>query len=310
MSDVDFNLIIALDALLAEASVAGAARRLGLSTSAMSRTLSRLRQVTGDGLLVRAGRKMVLTPYAESVRGRTGEVIGQIGAILRPPAPLPALRNLKRTFTLRANEGFVEALGPALTADVSARAPQVCLRFAPKAEKSDRALREGLADLEIGVLANMGPEIRTRALFRDRFIGAVRRDHPLATRRPVTPEDYVAWGHVAASRRGLASGPADEALAALGLQRRIVSVVPGFPAALAIAGASDLIALVPASFLINPLLSSRFYRFALPFSTPVITVSMMWHPRMENDPGHRWLRERVSASCAEALARAEDDTGA
>ncbi|MDU4003888.1 LysR family transcriptional regulator [Pluralibacter gergoviae] len=304
MKDVDFNLIIALDALLTEASVAGAARRLGLSTSAMSRTLSRLRQATGDGLLVRAGRNMVLTPYAESVRARTREAVGQVADILTPPAPRVDLQILKRTFTLRANEGFVEALGPALIADIAARAPQVCLRFAPKPEKSGQPLREGRADLEIGVLSNMGPEIRVQALFRDRFVGVVRREHPLATQDSITPQDYVAWGHVTASRRGVQTGPVDEALAEMGLQRRIISVVPGFPAALAVAGATDLIALAPASFLINPLLAARFHRFELPVRTPVITISQMWHPRMENDPGHRWLRQRVLTSCAEALARA------
>lgn len=86
MTEPDLNLLIALDALLAEASVAGAARRLGLSASAMSRTLSRLRAVTGDPLLVRAGRRLVPTPYAEEIRPRTRQVLDKAHAILRPPA--------------------------------------------------------------------------------------------------------------------------------------------------------------------------------------------------------------------------------
>lgn len=295
MTDPDFNLLIALDALLTEASVAGAARRLNLSTSAMSRTLGRLREVTGDALLVRAGRNMVLTPYAQATRDRARNAVREVRAVLQPTVEVLNLAALQRTFTVRANDGFIEAFGPALIAAVATAAPQVCLRFAPKPEKTSRHLREGLVDLEIGVLSSMGPEIRLQALFRDRFIGVVRRDHPLAAQETVSIDDYIAWGHVVASRRGQPQGPVDDALAELGLRRKITSVVPGFPSALAVAQASSLIALVPASFVRETALP--LHAFALPFNTRPITVSQMWHPRMERDPAHRWLRQTVLAVC-------------
>ncbi|SNY58630.1 LysR family transcriptional regulator [Enterobacter sp. CC120223-11] len=295
MTDPDFNLLIALDALLTEASVAGAARRLNLSTSAMSRTLGRLREVTGDSLLVRAGRNMVLTPYAQANRERARNALLEVRAVLQPSAETLDLSELQRVFTVRANDGFIEAFGPALIAAVAQAAPQVCLRFAPKPEKSSRYLREGLVDLEIGVLSNMGPEIRLQALFRDRFVGVVRKDHPLAKQDPVSISDYIAWGHVVASRRGQPHGPVDEALADKGLERKIVSVVPGFSAALAVAQASDLIALVPASFLRQG--APALHAFELPLKTRTITVSQMWHPRMERDPAHRWLRQTVLSVC-------------
>ncbi|WP_318367699.1 LysR family transcriptional regulator, partial [Enterobacter sp.] len=114
MNEPDLNLLIALDALLAEGSVAGAARRLGLSASAMSRTLSRLRAVTGDPLLVRAGRNMVLTPFADSVRERSQQTLADALAVLRPATTDIDLSTLNRTFVLRANDGFVEAFGPTL----------------------------------------------------------------------------------------------------------------------------------------------------------------------------------------------------
>ncbi len=160
MSDPDFNLLVALDILLAEASVAGAARRLNLSTSAMSRTLSRLREVTGDPFLVRAGRNMVLTPWAEASRDRAKNAVHEARAVLQPSMETLKVENLARFFTLRANDGFVVAFGPALIAAVAEAAPDVCIRFAPKPEKTSRYLREGLVDLEIGVQSNMGPEIR------------------------------------------------------------------------------------------------------------------------------------------------------
>jgi DNA-binding transcriptional LysR family regulator len=303
MADPDLNLLVALEVLLTDGSVAGAARRLGLSASAMSRTLTRLRAATGDPLLVRAGRQMVLTPYAEELRERARKAAHEARAVLRPSATELDLSTLRRTFTIRANEGFVVAFAAPLIAAAREAAPLVRLRFAPKPEKSAKPLREGWADLEIGVLSEMGPEVRVRALFRDHFLGVVRKGHPLELEGEVTPERYVAFGHVVASRRGRASGPVDEALAALGLERTIVAVVASFPAALAVARASDLVALVPASFLSNQAeqqqnaASVTTYAFALPVTTERITVSQMWHPRLEADPLHRWLRQLVLKLC-------------
>jgi len=306
MSRPDLNLLVTLDVLLAEGSVARAARRLKLSPSAMSRALARLREATGDPLLVRAGRGMVLTPHAEALRQRTQNAVHEARAVLRPSTAEPDFSTLQRTFTIRANDGFVEAFGASLIAAATAVAPLVCLRFAPKLEKTATYLRDGSADLEIGVLSEMGPEVRVQALFRDRFLGAVRHGHPLAMEREVSAERYTAFGHVVASRHGRANGPVDEALAGLGLQRTIVAVVPSFPAALAVARASDLIALVPASLLIDlpgqqdaSAAPAPAHAFELPVATGEITVSQMWHPRLEADPVHRWLRQLTLAVCRE-----------
>ncbi|OON40328.1 LysR family transcriptional regulator [Izhakiella australiensis] len=306
MNEPDFNLLIALDMLLTEVSVVAAARRLNLSASAMSRTLSRLRSATADPLLVRAGRHMVLTPYAQRIRERTRQAVIDARAVLRPCAEEFDVTTLARTFIIRSNEGFVEAYGAALIAAARV-APQVLLCFAPKPEKSASGLREGWVDLEIGVLGDTGPEIRLQALFRDRFVGVVRAGHPLAQRDPVTLEDYLAFSHVVASRRGKVRGPVDEALSNMGLSRNVAAVVPGFPAALAVARSSDLVALVPAS-----LVSSRsgqqshgcpdVFAFELPLNVEGITVSLIWHPRLEADPGHRWLRQLVRDCCHSAGA--------
>ncbi|WP_432778550.1 LysR family transcriptional regulator [Burkholderia gladioli pv. alliicola] len=299
MADSDLNLLVALDALLAEASVAGAARRLGLSASAMSRTLTRLREATGDPLLVRAGRQMLLTPHAEAIRSRTRDTLHEALAVLRPAGADLDLASLRRTLTIRSNEGFVEAFGAALVAAAAAQAPHLQLRFTAKPSKSAAALRDGSAELEIGVLGEMGPEVRLQALFRDRFVGVVRQGHALAREDVVSAEAYAGFGHVVASRHEDPRGPVDHALAELGLQRTIVVVVPGFPAALAIARGTDLVALVPASFLVHRGAAAEdgLHVFELPVATARITVSQMWHPRLEADPVHRWLRQRVLAEC-------------
>src|SRR5476649_326527 len=248
MADIDLNLLIALDALLAEGSVVGAARRLGLSASAMSRTLARLRAATGDPLLVRAGRGLVPTPHATELRERVRDLTQDAQTVLRPVVASLDLAELKRRFTIRSNDGFVEIIAAQLVAAVTAVAGNVRLRFAPKPDKDVRALREGLVDLEIGVLGEAGPEVRVQALFRDRFVGVAREGHPLLEAGEITPERYAACGHVVVSRRGHARGPVDEALAARGLTRTVVAVVPSFRAALSVASVSDLVALVTSSF--------------------------------------------------------------
>lgn len=287
MSAPDLNLLATLEVLLEEGSVAGAARRLRLSPSAMSRALSRLRETVGDPLLVRSGRGLVPTPRAIELRERIGPLVQEVRAALRPAEALDVAR-LVRAFTLRTTEGFVESVGPALIARVQREAPGVQLRFLPKADKDARLLREGVVDLETGVIdRETSAELRALALFRDRYVGAVRVGHPLAGGR-MTSARYAAAKHVAFSRQGLPRGGIDEALDALGLAREIVAVVGGFATALSLARASDLIASVPERH--TATLRDGMVSFALPFAAPQITVSMLWHPRLDADPAHRWLR--------------------
>src|SRR5438067_2512230 len=168
MSRPDLNLLVTLEMLLAEGSVARAAQRLRLSASAMSRALARLRATTGDPLLVRAGRGLVPTPRAIALRERVGQLVQDGAAVLRPAGTLD-LERLVRTFTLRTSEGFVESFGPDLIARVGAEAPGVRLRFMQKPDKDSAPLREGTVDLETGVAGTTtGPEVRAQALFRDR----------------------------------------------------------------------------------------------------------------------------------------------
>ena len=308
MGQVDLNLLLALDALLAEGGVTGAARRLGLSPSAMSRTLARLRSATGDPLLVRAGRGLVPTPYAAELRERVHALNREVLAVLRPPVSRLDLASLERTFTIRANEGFVAAVSASLVAAITKAAPRVRLRFAPKPEKDARALREGQIDLEIGVLGAFAPEVRRQSLFRDRFVGVARIGHPLFSGTNITPERYAACGHVVASRKGEFTGPVDDALEELGLQRTTSVVVPGFPDAMRIARHSDLVALVPRSCLRNSLENDQtatagLQSFELPVRTPEIVISAMWHPRVDADPAHRWLRDTVVSVCRTANPR-------
>jgi DNA-binding transcriptional LysR family regulator len=299
MSRPDLNLLVTLDVLLTEGSVARAARRLRLSPSAMSRALARLRETTGDPLLVRAGRGLVPTPRALELRGRVGQLVQDAEAVLRPAERLD-LDRLVGTFTLRTSEGFVETFGPALVARVGQDAPGVRLRFVQKPDRDSTPLRDGTVDLETGVVGETtGPEVRAQSLFRDRFIGVVRQGHPLG-QGEITPSRYAAGRHILVSRQGFDRGPIDEALEALGLAREIATIVGGFATALALARGSSLIASVPERH--TAALRAGMHSFPLPVSLPEVTVSLLWHPRLDADAAHRWLRGCVREICAEQFA--------
>lgn len=296
MTTPDLNLLFTLEALLAEGSVAGAARRLRLSPSAMSRALARLRETTGDPLLVRAGRGLVPTPRALELRERVTPLVQEAEAVLRPAKTLD-LKQLVRTFTLRTREGFVENFGPLLLARLAEEAPGVRLHFLQKPDKESASLRDGGVDLETGVVGPAtGPEVHAQALFRDRFVGVVRMEHALCKGR-ITPQRYAAGRHVSVSRRGVDKGRIDDALESLGLEREIVTMVSDFSAALALVRSADLIASMPERHTGN--LRAGLHTFSLPVPVPDITVSLLWHPRLHADPAHRWLRACVREVCAE-----------
>jgi DNA-binding transcriptional LysR family regulator len=254
-----------------------------------------LRETTGDPLLVRAGRGLVPTPRALELRERVCHLVEDAKAALGPAETLD-LKRLVRTFTLRTSEGFAENFGPDLIARLGEEAPGVRLRFAPKPDKDSASLRDGTVDLETGVVGKTtSPELRTQALFRDRFIGVVRKEHVLCKGK-ITPSRYAAGRHVAVSRRGTEKGPVDEALAELGLERQVVVMVGGFATALALARTSDLIASVPARH--TGKLRDGMHSFSLPVSMPEVTVALLWHPRLDADPAHRWLRGCIRDICA------------
>ena len=257
MDAVDLNVLSALDVLLAEGSVIGAARRLGLSSSAMSRTLERLRRATGDPLLVRAGRGLVPTPHATALRDRVHSLSLEARSVLRPSLANLDLAVLSLTFTIRAGEWFMEILSSAVVAEITQAAPHVCLRFAPKRDSDPDLLRDGLVDLEIGKRETSAPEIRTHFLFRDKYVGVARIGHPLLSSGKITPKRYAACNHVVASQIGEFTSPIDAALEELQLSRTVQVIVPGFPDAMRVAASSDLIALVPHASLGNTLMRDR-----------------------------------------------------
>lgn len=296
---LDLNLLTALDALLEEGSVMGAAERLHLSSPAVSRTLGRLRAVTGDDILVRTGHSMAPTPYALSVREDVHRLVREAREILSPTRELN-LDALERTFTIQCHDAVAASLIPVLVERIQQQAPGVQLRvLAEKAVDSDD-LRHGRVDLELGGGRPGLPEFRSEPLGDDRLIVAMRPDHPCAAGLDLA--GYAAQPHVVVSRRGRLSAPIDEALAAEGLRRRVVAAVATVSSALQIAARGDT--LVTCTERLGGPLIAAFGLLArpLPIEAPVATINCNWHQRYDSDPAHAWLREQVRAALAELTA--------
>ncbi|MGW7361959.1 LysR family transcriptional regulator [Streptomyces sp. NPDC054841] len=299
-------MLVALDALLEEESVTGAAARLHLSAPAMSRTLGRIRARLGDPVLVRAGRVLVPTPRAVELRPRVRAVVEQARGLL-VPGPIADPAALTRQFTVQASEVVLAGLGARLLSAVAAEAPGVTLRFLPESLEGTAAMRDGRLDLEIGAIEHTDPETLVERLGEVRLLGAVRPGHPLVrdrggARRRVSARAFAAAGHIGVSRQGKVRGPVDERLSELGLERRVVTVVPGYAAALFLCRGTDLVCLAPPGPGDDWPSALGLHAFEIPLDLPPVVLGMAWHPRNDADPAHQWLREQVRTAAAAPAA--------
>ncbi|MBA1228349.1 LysR family transcriptional regulator [Pseudomonas viridiflava] len=293
----DLNLLIALDALLDEGSVVGAARRMHLSPAAMSRTLTRIREATGDPVLVRAGRGLVPTPRALAMQAQVRELVEQAAQVFQARDEVD-MSTLERCFNVRSNDVFFGSFGARVLEAIRVGAPGCTLRFVPEGADDDDALREGRIDLYISSRLNFGPEIKIQNLFNTRFCGLAREGHPIFD-EPITPERFAAFDHVSVSRRGLARGPIDPALAELGLERRIALITPHFHSAIFGVAESDLVLSLPEPVLWGlKQLGLKMRAFAIPLALETVSVNQAWHPRFDKDPAHRWLRQTLKQVCS------------
>lgn len=297
--DVDWNLLPALDVLLAEGSVTAAADRLHLSIPATSRTLGRIRQTFGDPMLVRAGRGLVPTPRALAIQERLHRLVEEANALVELGRDVD-LASLERTFTIRANDALISVLAARLVTRVHAEAPGVTLRFVPEGDEDLAPLRDGLIDLDIGVIADLGHEVRTLRLTRERLVGLVAAGHRLGSGR-VTLRRIAEVEHIGVSRRGRTRGAFDDVLERNGLTRQVVAVVPTFTAAAHIIASSELTGLISAGYAaqVAALTGARVYE--IPAELPAMDLSQAWHVRHDLDGAHQWLREQIAA-----VLRADD----
>ncbi|MFF8264885.1 LysR family transcriptional regulator [Streptomyces virginiae] len=286
---LDLNLLTALDALLEEGSVAGAAARLHVTAPAMSRSLGRIRHTTGDQILVRTGRTMTPTPYAIAVRAQVHELLHQVQGVLAPSRELD-LATLERTFTLRWHDSLVALSGPALLAAVRGQAPGVRLRFVAESSVDTPQLRRGEVDLEANANRPGAPDIRAESVGETGLVIVVRRGHPLTLGGALTAQRYAAAEHVTVSRRGNLANAVDDALARLGLRRQVVATAPTEAAAFAFARDSDLVISVPEATTRSVAAGLGLAVLPMPLELPSAPVYLSWHQRYDTDTAHAWLR--------------------
>ncbi len=299
---LDLNLLTALDALLEEGSVTGAAERLYLSQPAMSRSLGRIRALTGDQILVRTGRTMTPTPYAVSVREQVHLMVRDAETVLTPHRRLD-LATLERAFTIQGHDTLITSMAPALLELVQSQAPGVVLRFLAEGPTDTADLRQRRVDLELGASEPNRPEIRHEILGAGRFVVAMRPNHPLLTGR-LTTKKYANAEHVIVTRRGRLHDQIDEVLQADGHRRRVIAAVPSTSAALLIVRASDTLSTIAVETTTSLITGLGLHTRPVPLTLPPLVAISSWHQRYNADPAHRWLRGLVRQAFAQAKGNA------
>ncbi|MFK8906815.1 LysR family transcriptional regulator [Streptomyces sp. YS-3] len=295
---LDLNLLTALDALLEEGSVAGAAARLHVTAPAMSRSLGRIRKATGDQILVRTGRSMVPTTRALAMRAQVHALVQQAHRLMSAQQELD-LAGLERVFTVRWHDALTAACGTALIRAVHRQAPGVRLRLPAEPGTDTPDLRRGEVDLESSSSRPTLADIRHRLVGKDRLVVAVRPGHPL-TEGPLSLERYTSAEHLTVSRRGRLHDPIDDALTTHGHERRVVAAGPTAAFALQLALGTDLVVTLPDAVTRAARDQLGLVTLPLPLPFPDVPLYLLWHQRYDDDLAHAWLRE-TAAETIQAL---------
>ncbi|MBE0612582.1 MAG: LysR family transcriptional regulator [Burkholderiales bacterium] len=289
--NIDLNLLVALDALLAERNVSRAAVRLHLSQPAASALLARLRELFGDPLLLRSARGMLPTPRALELLGPVRRVLDEIDAIVQPRAAFDAA-SAEHTFRLSSSDYVEYALVPKLVDYLERKAPGVRLEVSaldlPLVAKQ---MESGDVDLCITGLQNAPAGLHVRPLYMERIVSVVRRDHP-GVGAHLTLDTFCSLEHIRVSVPGSGfSTQIDGALAALGRKRRVRLSVPHFLLVPEILARSDMISALPERLARG--YAKKLRIFEPPLDLEGFTVGEIWHERNERDPAQQWLRDAL-----------------
>jgi DNA-binding transcriptional LysR family regulator len=298
VESTDLSLLVSLDALLQEGSVTGAARRVGLSTPAMSHALARIRERLSDPILVRSGRGMLLTPRALALKPQVHSVVTEARRTLEPERPFVA-RELAHTFVVHVTDYVLTVLGSTVDRILRQEAPKVCVRFVPNTPDDPALLRDQGSDLAVGIYGELPQEMRHRQLLTDRFVCVVRRDHP-ATKKRFTLEQFVGFPHIQVAPRGKPGGYIDDVLRERGLSRTVARAVPYFVTALQLAAETDYLLTISERIANRYVQALSLKVLEVPVKLRPYALSLVWHPRMDGDPAHHFLREVFLRAAGEA----------
>jgi DNA-binding transcriptional LysR family regulator len=289
LAAIDLNLLLVLRALLGERHVTRAAARVGLSQSATSHALSRLRELYGDPLLVRRGRSLALTPRAERLLPTLERGLADLQAAVEPE-PVFDPQSARRSFAVgMADYGHAVVMGPLLRA-LENKAPGIDLTSVtfPNVEELTAS---GDMDMAIGVTGRpLSGKVQSRHLFDDEFVCLLRKGHPRAKKK-LTLEHYLSLRHVVVAPSGTAGSLVDDVLGERGYERRIALRVSSFLVAPIVVSQTDFVSTIPKRLALQ--LAPRFELQVVPppLALPKFGLSLFWHARFEHDPAQRWLRQ-------------------
>lgn len=292
---LDFNLLKALDALLDERNVTRAALRLGVTQPAMSGMLTRLRATFDDPLFVRAQRGMVATARAQQLAAPLKAALAGIEGLLAPATFTPS--SARMTFTLAASDYALRAITVPFLAHLKSKAPGIRVALVPVEEdRLQRQLECGDLDLALVTPQSAPADLHARVLFDEHYVCVARQGHPVVdTDRPLTLDAFCALDHALVSyTAGAFEGVTDEALARLGRSRAVSLSVKSFLILPEILRASDRVAVLPSRLVVG---LEGLTWVEPPLAVPGFTKVAAWHERTHADPGHRWLRQLLFASC-------------
>jgi DNA-binding transcriptional LysR family regulator len=295
MESSDSRPLVSLDALLQEGSVTGAARRVGLSTPAMSHALARIRERLGDPILVRSGRGMLLTPRALALKAQVHDVVTEARRALEPERPSSrASCRAPSSCTRRTTSSTI--LGLAVDRILRDEAPKVCVRFVPNTPDDPASLRDQGSDLAVGIYGELPQEMRSRQLLTDRFVCVVRKGHPAGAKR-FTLEQFVGLPHLQVAPRGKPGGYLDDVLRERGLTRTVARAVPYFVTALQLVAQTDYV------LTISERIAKRFAERALARAArgPGEAAALRAQPRLA--PARRRRRRGTGSSATCSCAR-------
>lgn len=290
---LDLNLLVSLDTLLAERNVTRAAERLNLSQPALSARLARLRDILGDQLLLPVQRGMVPTQRALELQTPLHEALESVRRVVAEGASFEPSTAVA-TISIVASDYVQYSILMLLAAALRTEAPGVRIAWRSiEASQLIPPMERGEVDLAL-ITPDIAPEqLRMRKLYRERYVAIVRTDHPIV-RGSIDLDIFCALDHVIVSPQGGGfTGPTDEALEAVGRNRRVVLSTPGFLMVPELIERSDMIALVP--YRIARDRSQRLQILEPPLIVPGFSIAMVWHDRTTTHPVQRWLREKIAA---------------
>lgn len=289
---LDLNLLVTLDVLLAEQNVTRAAERLHISQPAVSVHLAKLRDLLEDPLLLPGPRGMRPTARAESLREPLREALESLSRAVAPAAPFEP-GNADLTWRLAATDYTESTIVLPLLQRLRGEAPKTRLAVLDlEPARLERQAEQGIVDLIFHTTENAPESLHRKALFTERYVLVGRRGHPKLKRRP-TLRQFCELDHTIVSQDGGGfRASTDDALAALGMSRRVVFSVPHFLFLRTALANTDLVAMAPERLVRDdPALQVT----AAPVELPGFEISMYWHERVHRDPAHRWLRECIAS---------------